>query len=782
MTLTFASNFQSTATVSLIEDVLPSDEPHQADAVLPTITNRVEDSQVALQVDRKALECFLDMLGLEPSEGLHLRAFAPKRLQPTKEQIENGSKHLQGISPSQPFRSIEAIEGWANNVTRIGYDPYFVVNAGGQSKEHITRYRAIFAEFDDITKEKQLEIFQEKMLSPSGMTDSKNSIHAYWVFDEPVSPELGEQLQKDLLAYLRCDPSIGDRSRVMRLPGSWHTKDVIPHLCAFTLGEKKYSYQELRNVVPTVPEPKKVEPLKNNQQKPKVAKNNLVEDERVIKRCLELLPIAEYCEPREKWLKVSMAIHASALDPETAWEIFDTWSQQGSNYDEAENRRIWNSFDRDKDGITLGSLIYWAEEYGSVDEEENYRTDRQVQELIWMAQTYIQQNPNLEAVKKAVEALYSRKLASYRDTIFEKLSRRLPNGITVDSLKAIFSANDAKKDHQDVEFPPLSKEMELFYILEEHYAQRFTFNTMDRLIYLDGMPLRSIDEFDLRLTNEWGKVYPKERLASWARAIAMRNSFSPVINYLLGLKWDGVPRLETVPQRILGMDDPIFGIFFRKWMISGVARPLEPGCQVDLLAVLTGKQGIKKSTFFRILGRGWHTEYTEDDKNKDGLLKLSIGWLIELAEIEAITGNRDINSLKGFITRTKDDFRPPYGASMESVLRSCVLCGTANDGEFLKDSTGSRRFLVFPVPKLIDTKQLSAEVDQLWAEAVHIFLNTSIREREEQCLWWLTPDEEAIQEQINDDYTTTDSLEEKVLKALQEKTNLEKGFYQMSSI
>lgn len=112
---------------------------------------------------------------------------------------------------------------------------------------------------------------------------------------------------------------------------------------------------------------------------------------------------------------------------------------------------------------------------------------------------------------------------------------------------------------------------------------------------------------------------------------------------------------------------------------------------------------------------------------------------------------------------------------MKSVLRSCVLCGAANDGEFLKDSTGSRRFLVFPVPQLIDTKQLSAEVDQLWAEAVRIFSNTSIREREEQCLWWLTP-EEAIQEQINNDYTTTDSLEEKVLKALREKTNPEKGF------
>lgn len=99
--------------------------------------------------------------------------------------------------------------------------------------------------------------------------------------------------------------------------------------------------------------------------------------------------------------------------------------------------------------------------------------------------------------------------------------------------------------------------------------------------------------------------------------------------------------------------------------------------------------------------------------------KLQGYWILELGELTGIK-KMDVETVKSFITRTDDKYRPSYDRAVESHPRQCIIVGTTNsDGGFLRDITGNRRF--WPVRVTGNgTKhpwELS-DIDQIWAEAL----------------------------------------------------------------
>ena len=86
------------------------------------------------------------------------------------------------------------------------------------------------------------------------------------------------------------------------------------------------------------------------------------------------------------------------------------------------------------------------------------------------------------------------------------------------------------------------------------------------------------------------------------------------------------------------------------------------------------------------------------------------------------TRRADINLLKNFITRTEDDYRPPYARVREKYPRQCIFIGTVNpDGSgYLSDVTGNRRFWCVYC-RTIDLPKLQQDRDQLIAEAVQLY-------------------------------------------------------------
>ncbi|MBJ6766204.1 DNA primase [Myxococcaceae bacterium JPH2] len=273
------------------------------------------------------------------------------------------------------------------------------------------------------------------------------------------------------------------------------------------------------------------------------------------------------------------------------------------------------------------------------------------------------------------------------------------------------------------------------------------FNEVTKALEVDGGPLGpsvDLETLDVLAANWMQRsAYGQLGLAPKAQAVAQQllavakcNSYDPVADYLSGLTWDGVPRLDELFVTYFGAqgDAGYLRAVGAKFALSAVARALRPGCKVDTMLILEGAQGLRKSTAFRILAGQFFSDAQIDVTNKDSAMLASQYWFIELAELSTFRKSED-QALKAFISRTDDTYRPSYGRTNVRAPRRCVLVGTTNDDDYLRDPTGHRRF--WPVKcTRIDTDALARDRDQIWAEAVVRFL------RGEE--WWLS--NEAAQE------------------------------------
>lgn len=234
-----------------------------------------------------------------------------------------------------------------------------------------------------------------------------------------------------------------------------------------------------------------------------------------------------------------------------------------------------------------------------------------------------------------------------------------------------------------------------------------------------------IDWVQERIEDAWHLTFGREDVASKLLAQASLNQVHPVREHLRGLPaWDGEERLRRVAAEILGDPAPLAYQYIMRTMVGAVRRVHFPGTKVDTVLVLTGEQGIYKSTFFRVLaGEEFFGDSPIDLESKDGPMTLHRSWFNELAEIDHATSTRAAERIKSFLSTSKDIFRPPFAKSVGVFPRSCVIVGTANKDAFLTDPSGSRRFWPIRVQQVINLDLLRTWRDQLWAEAINLFDN-----------------------------------------------------------
>ena len=112
--------------------------------------------------------------------------------------------------------------------------------------------------------------------------------------------------------------------------------------------------------------------------------------------------------------------------------------------------------------------------------------------------------------------------------------------------------------------------------------------------------------------------------------------------------------------------------------------------------------------------------YSNTKRGRSGTELLQDVWIVELGELDSIKKGEQI-AVKNFITSTTDRYRAAYAHAAKTYPRICVFAGTSNEGAFLRDNTGERRYWIMPVEGTGDHGELHGfenEVDQIWAETV----------------------------------------------------------------
>ena len=287
------------------------------------------------------------------------------------------------------------------------------------------------------------------------------------------------------------------------------------------------------------------------------------------------------------------------------------------------------------------------------------------------------------------------------------------------------------------EYENSANNLNIIFQFDPFLKNAFKLNTFDNKRYvtkslpwrkIDGTePLRDVDYSGVRNYIEciYGIVSSQKVDDALALEIE-KKKFHPIINYIKSLQWDRTPRVNTLLIDYFGAEDNVYTrAAIRKMLCAAVTRVFHPGTKFDTALILVGPQATYKSTFVKKLGKNWFSDTFTTVQGKESFEQIQGAWLVEIAELSGLK-KAEVETIKHYISKCEDSFRPAYGRTIETYKRQCVFFGTTNSKDFLRDPTGNRRFLPIDVRPEYATKNVAEEltdeeVDQIWAEAYEMY-------------------------------------------------------------
>lgn len=307
-----------------------------------------------------------------------------------------------------------------------------------------------------------------------------------------------------------------------------------------------------------------------------------------------------------------------------------------------------------------------------------------------------------------------------------------------DDTGAAASSDDWKKKLRFTEKGGIASSIENVVVIlqgDPALAGRIALDQMaNSIVVLDRLPWRSagdgsqwVDSDDAALRYYLERTYNltgKEKIFDAVNVVALQNAFHPVKDYLGSCTWDGVKRVDSLLIDYMGADDTEYTrTVTRKVMTAAVARIFRPGCKFDYMLTLRGAQGLGKSSFIGLLGGRWFSDTLTTVQGKEALEQIQGVWIMEVGELAGMR-KAEVESIKLFLSKRSDRFRPAYGRRLQEFPRQCIFIGSTNESQFLRD-TENRRFWVVDTPHAPPKnfwEELTPEiVRQVWAEAVTLY-------------------------------------------------------------
>ena len=201
--------------------------------------------------------------------------------------------------------------------------------------------------------------------------------------------------------------------------------------------------------------------------------------------------------------------------------------------------------------------------------------------------------------------------------------------------------------------------------------------------------------------------------------------WNPVDDFLGGLpRWDGRDRLGEMAARVpdgTGMMRKYFPVWMR--MAVNFWRQRNPMFGATMMLMLVGRQGMKKSTFFRLLLppelRDYYHDRVDFMTKRDAELYATRFCLVNLDEYDQHSASQ-VAFLKHLLQETDVKNRGVFERDIKHHRRYASFCATTNNPTPLTDPTGSRRYLCVRVDGVIDCDTVKRPIDyaQLYAQIV----------------------------------------------------------------
>lgn len=312
-----------------------------------------------------------------------------------------------------------------------------------------------------------------------------------------------------------------------------------------------------------------------------------------------------------------------------------------------------------------------------------------------------------------------------------------------------------------------------FAVLVKFYKLDLGFDVITKNITLFGeldQNIGIVEIKDLLARNN----LPINRASEYYYKYAMEHKYNSFLRMIESSKWDGVDRLESFYATI--RVKPEYEELKRIYVLTWLKQLIYTSCFSSLkkgsknisryLLVLQSQQEGGKSTWVKnLMPYELENRYvavgatlkTDDDQHTLGIIKKLI---VELGEIEKSFKHSDINAFKAFFGRTVDTMKVKWVTYPVDFERTTSFIASTNDYYFLKDDTGTTRFMVLP----LDNEYRTEDGLAIFCNGRHgidmLQLYRQVFESEDWVNFELSVENKEIQKKINEEFTLKDTFED----------------------